>query len=330
MQHWFVTITSHIKLSGLFTGILIFVFVTVLFAIPLGVFSFRFAELDYRNSVGVALFFGGLTAYALVIGSWVIHRSEEEFDSWSQQLTCAASELAASRKSLSYASRRYAFIVILVALLLATIHVLLIYNGLDELWEDLKTPTASPGIIGTYLMWLLVMSVISAFIRNANTYTWLIENHLPIKLFTSDYRSINRLASLPALCMAGIQILFPLLSLDAIFDGDAVLPGVAITLSVTCYVFFRPVLAIRKRIRQEKEALLERLDDEIAGRQHSEDVIENLGQLQAALVGKMYLERIADWPINLSGFARWFVFIVIPPATWVGAALIENVVDGLL
>ena len=38
---------------------------------------------------------------------------------------------------------------------------------------------------------------------------------------------------------------------------------------------------------------------------------------------------IREWPIDLQNTARFLLYVIIPPVTWIAAALIQRVVDAL-
>jgi hypothetical protein len=42
------------------------------------------------------------------------------------------------------------------------------------------------------------------------------------------------------------------------------------------------------------------------------------------------VEASSSWPIDLPVMCRLGVYLILPPLTWVGAALIENAVEAFL
>jgi hypothetical protein len=56
----------------------------------------------------------------------------------------------------------------------------------------------------------------------------------------------------------------------------------------------------------------------------------NLALLQPLLAHRECLDGLSEWPFQVSTLARWSLYLLIPPLTWVGAALIEKAVDGFL
>jgi hypothetical protein len=40
--------------------------------------------------------------------------------------------------------------------------------------------------------------------------------------------------------------------------------------------------------------------------------------------------QVPEWPFDIGLLARLLLYLILPPLTWVGAALIENLVDSVL
>jgi len=55
-----------------------------------------------------------------------------------------------------------------------------------------------------------------------------------------------------------------------------------------------------------------------------------LAEINNLLDHRQHLQRVPDWPIDIGAVSRLILYLIIPPVTWVGAALIENAVDALL
>ncbi|MCB1843012.1 MAG: hypothetical protein KDI09_08645, partial [Halioglobus sp.] len=53
-------------------------------------------------------------------------------------------------------------------------------------------------------------------------------------------------------------------------------------------------------------------------------------RLATLLVYRRELADLPGWPFDISNVTRLSLYLVIPPLTWVAAALIENVVDAML
>ena len=135
---------------------------------------------------------------------------------------------------------------------------------------------------------------------------------------------IGRAALMPTLGLIGTQALYPLLWLGGSSNMGAILPGFIVTTASLVYLFLKTTLPIHRRIRAAKHAALNGVREEIE-RARAMDLPR--GELVAILGYREYLERCSEWPFRTSSVVRWSLYLLIPPLTWVGAALIENVVD---
>jgi hypothetical protein len=52
--------------------------------------------------------------------------------------------------------------------------------------------------------------------------------------------------------------------------------------------------------------------------------------LEPLLQRRDRINAIHTWPLNVSMISRLLIYGVIPPAAWVGAALVERMVEDLL
>jgi hypothetical protein len=55
-----------------------------------------------------------------------------------------------------------------------------------------------------------------------------------------------------------------------------------------------------------------------------------LEKINNLLDHRQHMRRVSDWPLDIGALSRLGFYLIIPPLTWIGAALIENIVDALL
>ncbi|MBL6691279.1 MAG: hypothetical protein ISP91_12890, partial [Pseudomonadales bacterium] len=79
-------------------------------------------------------------------------------------------------------------------------------------------------------------------------------------------------------------------------------------------------------IRQEQLDELNRLIREASKSLSPDDV----HQLEVLLQRRERVSSAPTWPADVSTFQRFLLYIIIPPLAWVGAALVELVVEGFL
>jgi hypothetical protein len=55
-----------------------------------------------------------------------------------------------------------------------------------------------------------------------------------------------------------------------------------------------------------------------------------LGELNAQLSLRREIREVSEWPFDFSVLTRLLLYLIIPPLTWIGAALIEVLIDAAL
>ncbi len=113
-----------------------------------------------------------------------------------------------------------------------------------------------------------------------------------------------------------------------------VLPGAIATLVPLLAIFVVPVWPVHRRLVVMKEQQLAGLNERIETRLRAGDGFfpetEVLVDLAPLLVYRHEIAQVSTWPFDGSNVIRLIFYLIIPPLTWAGAALIENLVDWLL
>ncbi len=50
-------------------------------------------------------------------------------------------------------------------------------------------------------------------------------------------------------------------------------------------------------------------------------------RMNGLLARKSAIQAVRTWPMDLSIFSRFVLYVFIPPLAWIGAALMENFLD---
>ena len=88
---------------------------------------------------------------------------------------------------------------------------------------------------------------------------------------------------------------------------------------------------VHKSLVREKRTQLDAVDAQIrAVNAQDIDNPETVSTLAPLLTYRRELRQAPEWPVDIGVIARLALYAIIPPLTWVGAALIENVVDMVL
>jgi len=138
-------------------------------------------------------------------------------------------------------------------------------------------------------------------------------------------------AVISTLALIGAVAAFPLLWLDEGTSPIESIPGVVAIGIPMLFLFALPLMPIHRAIAAAKAAELARLDAEV-------DATSARGRLDAAhlallaplLVYRREIESAQEWPFDTGASGRLALYLVIPPITWVGAALIRHFVERAL
>ena len=131
-----------------------------------------------------------------------------------------------------------------------------------------------------------------------------------------------RLAVYDVLVIMGALTLMPLQALDAQFRLDNYLPGFIVAIPSALALFMLPLTGIRASIRQAKQKQVALIDEQL-----SASPIHELAQRESLLAHRERFSNTSDWPIDFRIVSRVLFYLFIPPLAWIGAALVENLVD---
>jgi hypothetical protein len=132
----------------------------------------------------------------------------------------------------------------------------------------------------------------------------------------------------------GALALFPLINLRGGLNLAESLPGVIAILGPLAIMFIIPVWPVHRRLVALKASELARLQARIALSQNTADELPgesaDISALLPLLQYRREIAQLSTWPFDMGNITTFAFYLIIPPLTWVGAALIENVVDFLL
>lgn len=184
--------------------------------------------------------------------------------------------------------------------------------------------------VGTMLVWLVLPLVGIGLVDNALRLAE-IGRRLPLRLFEqSNLEPIARVAVYSTLGLVGTQTLYPILMIGRHANAISLLPGIVATLIPMLMLAFVPIQPLRRRLREGKRALLLAIDQEIRGcGTPSPGATSRIEHLTRLLEYRRETRAIREWPIDLQNTARFLLYVIIPPMTWIAAALLERVIDTL-
>lgn len=273
------------------------------------------------SSRGVALFFIAVLSYIIPVFSAMIHRATE-CKAAIDGITPGEFELPnLDRRSLGWQGA-----VLAAGLLFGSIHMTLLYltGNLEGADNPLVTRMVATG---TYIVWLVLTVVTTALIETAYAFNDAAKRVEVNLMNTRGLRPFAVIAMSFALAMIGAQAALTLMFLEG-FSLSGFLPGWLALFVTMLFLMALPVWPVHRAIVAAKQAEVTRINAAI----EAAPVDETDPVQKAAIVGPLLQYRreileVPEWPFDLGFVARIGLYLLIPPVTWVGAALIEILVD---
>ena len=281
------------------------------------------------------LFFSLLFAYIVPVFSFIIERTEHYVECLRSCSALPDEEFQILKDSLSQRSIGWVIATVSFSLLLAFGQLTMIWGSptlvLSSLVESLSSASAT---VITFLLWIVMTTVITVLIDNARTLAKFGRDHLAVSVLNRrNLLPFGDVAVISTLALIGTLAFYPLMMIDGA-RTEAVLPGLLATGLPMLMLFIIPMWPVHKRLMAMKRAELDLVAMNIEaesgkGTSPAGDFVL-LQRIMPLLSYQRELNQMSTWPIDMGSMSRLSLYLIIPPLTWVGAALIENLVDGFL
>ncbi len=283
-------------------------------------FTFMLLGLEIQaGAVGLPLFFSFILSYMICASHYIQERTLESANKLLDQSSLDTDQRADVIAKLEYKPTSFQLRYLIVALVLGCGHSWLLIgaSNLSELSDALQFMSA--------------LELFYNLTNNAQVISSLTDS-VPVNLLnTEPLAAFSLVAVYSTLVLIGGQAGMALLFLDQAIVPVTLLPGFFGMFFPMLYLLLLPVLPIRRRIRDAKQAAISNVQRLIAETQTTEGrnsfALPELNKLQPLITYRQEIQRVSEWPFNLPVVTRLLVYLIIPPLTWVGAALIERLVD---
>jgi hypothetical protein len=291
-------------------------------------------QIPGQVSFYLKLFLVGSCAYIVPVFIHVIERTVVAFDKVAPLVDAEEKELLHWRRSLTRRSRRWIIVVSAVSVFVWLVHSYLLELSFGSNIQTFFRVGEYGTIFGTLLVWVFMNFALTALYENASSLARL-SNRLNVDLLRGTGQvELARVAVISMLSVIGAQSLFVLLVIDANANWVAILPGFIVTTIPMLALFFIPVWPMHRRLKNAKEQELHNIDTRLTilrpGPETDFDDGPKMDQLNVLLNYRREIRQVSEWPFNVPVLIRLGLYLVLPPLTWVGAALIENVVDSMI
>jgi len=127
----------------------------------------------------------------------------------------------------------------------------------------------------------------------------------------------------------GALVLATVQSIDATFRYQNYLFSSIVAVPACLLLLFLPMYALHARLRDMKKRELAEVRAMIRA-MPKPLAIEDMSALETLLQRRDRIEGLASWPLNVSMISKLLIYGVIPPAAWIGAALMERLIEEFL
>lgn len=182
------------------------------------------------------------------------------------------------------------------------------------------------------LVWLTLTVATSALIDNARLFRRLTGSLRIDLLDTSSVAPVGAMAVHSTLVVIGALALFPIMWVSGPIDVWTTVPGLFLLTLVVVILVVVPLWPLRARLHAHKRDTLAALQGQINERRASlEPAMVSADEVLHRLLSyRREVSAVSEWAVDVGAVVRLFSYAVIVPLTWIGAALIEMLVDHFL
>jgi hypothetical protein len=295
------------------------------------------------GSYGAALFFSVVLSYTVPILHYISIRTADAIDTLGPSLDAGEAQIRAWQHRVWHKSRAWFRWVLSIGIAGGLAHNLLLFGSPSKLANEITSDAPAAAIFGgTCLTWIVLTLSLAALLDNALVFREL-ARYTRINLLQPQHlRPFGTVAVVSTLAVIGIQAAFPIMFVDSGLNATAYIPGLIPTAAVMFLLAALPVWPIHGRLTEAKALTLAAINQRIAAVESTdapvpenamgEDAETNktLAQLAPLLTYRQEIDQVSEWPFDVGVVTRLGLYLIIPPLTWVGAALIERLVDDLV
>lgn len=282
-----------------------------------------------------ALFFSLILAYIIPIFSFITAKLQEALMELRPYLDLDGQPIEQVLARLHSASSLNTVMHLLAGFLAGFAHMSFIRGSISGFTDSLSSITGFMSGLGTLLVWTVMTTVVTMLIQQTRLFAQLGAHRTRVSLLdTHKLLPFARVSISTSLVLIGALAFTPLISLKTGFSLAESAPGVIAALIPLVALFFIPVWPIHRRLVRMKAQELAVLNKKITACHNAagEVDIENkeFDRLVQLLNYRREITLVSTWPFDVGNITRLAFYLIIPPLTWAGAALIEVVVTSML
>lgn len=324
---WLLKLVPTFRYSRLLTGL---VLLSLLFPF------FYLGAKDVAEHKTPALFFSLILAYIIPVFSFITSKAQENLRTLRPILNLDDESYERAQAQLYQASPVASVSWLFLGAGAGFAHMSFVGGSITIAFDTMFSGTTGfLNILGALAVWIIMSTVVSMLIKQAMLFARLGGHNTRVSLLdTCNLLPFVRVSISSSLALIVPLALFPLISIKNGLNFSDILPGAIAILVPLMTIFIIPVWPIHRRLSWLKERELEALNKRIAASHNADSGVdieaEKLDTLLPLLNYRREITQISSWPFDIGNITRFALYLIIPPLTWVGAALIENMVNAFL
>ena len=321
---WLLALVPNVSGGRWITGLTIFALLITMFSLA-GVFA---ADAPAYAAPGVSLFFAAILSYIIPVVHFISERAQRALQDLAGPLRLDAESLAEETRRVSHRSRRWTLLCGSAGIIAAGAHNVLLFSFVDTTFQGGVDALGLSNLIGGALVWIVMTFAITSLVDIAIQFNRLARKAEVDLLDPSAMTPFGHVAVISTLAMIGAQASFPLMWIDQISSAVTMVPGLVATALPMVLMFALPVWPVHRRIAAAKLAELQRIRgwiESARGGNAGPAEPQALQRLAPLLSYRNEIEHLSEWPFNATLLTRLGFYLIIPPLTWLGAALMEIV-----
>lgn len=184
-------------------------------------------------------------------------------------------------------------------------------------------------IIAQISLWCLVAALLSVRFHVARSFNRF-SQQVPVDIFEpTSLRPFAQTGLIDVLIISGGMIISTFQSLDFTFRPDNYVNAMAVAIPSMLFLALYPMWTIHKRMVDDRQRQLEELNHLIERAPRALEQSE-MQSLELLLQRRERVQSAHTWPIDLGIVQRFLFYVIIPPLAWIGAALVEALIDRLV
>jgi len=189
--------------------------------------------------------------------------------------------------------------------------------------------TSTALALGQIFMWSTI-AVTLFFVFQDDWLLYQYGRHVRVNIYNLDsLNGFGRAVLSQFLMVIGALVLTTLQSLDRDFQWVNYANGLYVGIPSAIVFVLLPTWTIRQNIRREKAQQLKAINAEIQLTSTGLDS-ESLVRMNGLIARREQLQHTRTWPMDITIFSRFLFYVFIPPLAWLGAALVEIMLDSFL